>query len=100
MHRRIVLAIALAIAVPGVALAASGSKLAASGSKLAASGPKLAAAGPKVTVRVEGRTHNLLPTTTVQTQSGWITKGGVATGLCSAQSGAGALDAATHHNWS
>jgi hypothetical protein len=77
MHRRIVLAVAIAVAVPGVALAA-----------------------PKVTVRVEGKSRTLLPTTAVQTHTGSITKGGAPKGTCSAASGAGALDVATHHRWS
>jgi Domain of unknown function (DUF4430) len=58
-----------------------------------------AAGATKVSVRVEGASRTLLTATTVQTHSGSITKGGVASGKCSAQSGMGALDAATHHNW-
>jgi Domain of unknown function (DUF4430) len=58
-----------------------------------------AAAGTKVTVRVEGKERTLLAPTVVQTHSGWITKGGVASGKCSASSGQGALDVATHHRW-
>jgi hypothetical protein len=58
------------------------------------------AAGTRVTVRVEGKRRTLLPPTLVQTKSGWITKGGAPKGQCSAASGQGALDVATHHRWS
>ncbi|HWE09960.1 MAG TPA: DUF4430 domain-containing protein [Solirubrobacteraceae bacterium] len=57
------------------------------------------AAGPAVSVRVEGLKHTLLPTTTLHTGTGSITKGGTPSGTCPAASGAGALDTATHHNW-
>jgi hypothetical protein len=80
MHRRPILALggatlALVLASPGAALAVT------------------------VAVRVEGKTHSLLAQTKVHTHNGWITKGGVPTGKCSAASGQGALDTATHHSW-
>jgi hypothetical protein len=56
--------------------------------------------GPTVTVRVEGKTRTLFGPKVVQTQSGWITKGGAPTGACPATSAAGALDVATGHRWS
>ena len=62
-------------------------------------GQAIAAGGTKVTVRVEGKTKTLLAQKQVQTHSGWITKGGVPAGQCSAASGQGALDVATHHSW-
>lgn len=57
------------------------------------------AAGPAVSVRVEGVTHTLLAPTIVHAESGSITKGGTPSGTCPGSSGAGALDAATHHRW-
>jgi hypothetical protein len=60
----------------------------------------LAAAGTKVTVRIEGTNKTLLASRAVQTHGGWITKDGTPRGSCPATSAAGALDVATHHNWS
>jgi hypothetical protein len=57
------------------------------------------AAGASVSVRVEGLTRTLLPTTVVHTHSGSITKGGTPAGACPATSAAGALDVATKHRW-
>ncbi len=57
------------------------------------------AAGPKVTVRVEGSSRTLLPTTVVQPHAGSIIKGTTPAGACTATSGAGALDLATHGRW-
>ena len=65
----------------------------------AAMAANAAAAGTKVTVRVEGKNRTLLAPTIVHTHAGWITKGGVAAGKCSARSGQGALDVATHRSW-
>jgi hypothetical protein len=57
-----------------------------------------AASNPtKVKVRVEGRTKTLLPMTTVTLRSGLVKKGGHS---CPANSGAGALNQATHGAWS
>ena len=67
---------------------------------LAPTAAALAAGGTKVTVRVEGNTRTLLAPTLVQTHSGFITRGGAPSHTCSAKSGAGALDVATHHHWS
>jgi hypothetical protein len=58
-----------------------------------------AASKPKVTVRVEGLKKTRLLATTTSGRSGWITKGGTPSGQCSGRSAAGALDAATRHNW-
>lgn len=58
-----------------------------------------AVAGPKVTVAVQGKTKALLATRTVQAPSGWITRGGAASGKCPADSAQGALNVATHGNW-
>jgi hypothetical protein len=52
-----------------------------------------------VTVRVEGLTKTLLAPTKVTTHTGSITKGGTPAGVCPATTAAGALDVATHHNW-
>ena len=41
----------------------------------------------------------LLAPTSVQTHTGSITRNGAPRGACSATSGAGALDTATHHRW-
>lgn len=60
-------------------------------------GPTAAGAATPVTVRVEGSTHELLAPTSVRVGSGTVKKNG---GRCSANSGAGAFDAATHHRWS
>ncbi|MGA9860278.1 MAG: hypothetical protein WBQ18_20595 [Solirubrobacteraceae bacterium] len=57
------------------------------------------AAGTSVSVRVEGATRTLLRATTVHTHGGAITKGGTPAGACPATTAAGALDVATHHNW-
>jgi hypothetical protein len=57
------------------------------------------AAGPAVSVRVEGLKRTLLATTTVHAGTGSITKGKTPAGACPAATGAGALDAATHHRW-
>ncbi len=54
------------------------------------------AVGTQVTVRIEGKSRTLLPTTVVRTHAGSITKGGTPAGACPASSAAGALDAATH----
>jgi hypothetical protein len=67
---------------------------------LAPAAAALAARAPKVTVRIEGKSHTLLPATYVQTHTGWLTKGGAPKGACSATSAAGALDVATHKSWS
>lgn len=58
-----------------------------------------AAAGPKVSITIIGRTKTLLPAKTVQTGSGWITRGGAPSGKCPAASAQGALNVATHGNW-
>lgn len=57
------------------------------------------AAGNQVTVRVEGSSHTLLPTTVVHTHAGSITKGGAPSGACPATTAAGAFDVATHGRW-
>jgi hypothetical protein len=59
----------------------------------------LAAGRPAVTVRVEGLKHTLLAPKLVRAHSGWITRFGAPKGACSANSGQGALDVATHHRW-
>jgi hypothetical protein len=59
----------------------------------------LAGSAGAVTVRVEGKSKTLLPTTVAHLHSGWITKAGAKAGQCSARSAAGALDTATHHRW-
>lgn len=65
----------------------------------ALSSSAVAASGTTVTVRIEGKSRTLLASTAVKTHSGWITKGGAASGSCPATSAAGALDRATHHRW-
>jgi Domain of unknown function (DUF4430) len=57
------------------------------------------AAAPKVTVTVQDRTKTLLPTASVQTSSGWLTRGGAPTGKCPADSAQGALNVATKGRW-
>lgn len=83
MNRKTVLALIGAIAIAaltsGVALAAS-------------------SVGPAVTVQVKTPTKTLL-NTTAHGEKGWITKGGTPAGACSGNSGAGALDSATHGKW-
>jgi hypothetical protein len=61
--------------------------------------PCAAALATTVTVRVEGKTRTLLAPTTVTTHAGFITKGGAPSGVCPKTSAAGALNAATHGNW-
>lgn len=75
-------------------LASGGAALA-----LAVAAASAGASSPGVTVRVEGLTKTLLGPTLVHAGSGFITKGGTPKGSCPASSGAGALDAATHHKW-
>jgi hypothetical protein len=53
-----------------------------------------------VTVRVEGLKRTLLAPSKVTTHTGSITKSGTPKGACPATSAAGALDGATHHQWS
>ena len=62
-------------------------------------GPAAAFAAGGVGVRVEGQSKTLVAATTVHLHAGWITKGGLKKGGCSAKSAAGALDVATHHRW-
>ena len=58
-----------------------------------------AAAGPKVSVAIVGKSKTLLAAKTVQTKTGWITRGGAPSGKCSATSAQGALNVATRGNW-
>jgi hypothetical protein len=58
-----------------------------------------AGAGPSVTVQVKSTTKTLLKPTKVHGEKGSITKGGAPKGKCAGNSGAGALDAATHGKW-
>ena len=67
---------------------------------VAAPATALGAANHAVNVRVEGKTKTLLPATLVHLHAGSITKDAAPKGACSSLSGAGALDAATHHRWS
>jgi hypothetical protein len=57
-----------------------------------------AKAGPAVTVQIKTLTKTLAEKV-VHGERGWITKGGTPRGKCSANSAAGALDAATHGRW-
>ena len=67
---------------------------------IAGSGVALAASsGASVTVQVKNGTKTLT-NASVHGEKGWITKGGTPKGKCSANSAAGALDAATHGKWS
>ncbi len=78
---------------------ASGGAALALALALAVTVASAAASSPGVKIRIEGLTKTLLPTTVVHAGSGFITKGGTPKGSCPAASGAGALDAATHHEW-
>ena len=64
---------------------------------LAAAGSAVAAT--TVSVRVEGGAKTLVAAKVKAPASGSITKGGTPAGACRANSAAGALDVATHHNW-
>ncbi len=66
---------------------------------MAAQAHPAAVTGPKVSISVQGRTKTLLATETVQGRSGWITRGGVSSGKCPADSAQGALNVATHGHW-
>jgi len=57
------------------------------------------AAGTTVSVRVEGLNRTLLPTTTVHTHTGTITRGGTPGSTCPSTNAAGALNVATHGRW-
>jgi uncharacterized low-complexity protein len=82
MHRNLVVALVgaltIAVAVAGGALAAS--------------------TGPAVKVQIKTQSKTL-KTAVVHGRTGWITKAGAPKGKCSANSGAGALNAATHGKW-
>ncbi len=66
---------------------------------IAATGAALAAStGPAVTVQVKTLSKTLRKAA-VHGQTGWITKDGAPRGKCSGDSGAGALNAATHGKW-
>jgi hypothetical protein len=83
MNRRTLLAVCAAVlALPATGLAAKR----AVGSR-----------GPAVTVRIEGASRTLLPTTTVRPGTGVVRKDGHS---CSRASGAGALNNATRGAWS
>jgi Domain of unknown function (DUF4430) len=82
MNRRIVVALIGAIVLAG---AASSAALAAG-------------SGPAVTVQVKSLTKTLRQSV-VHGEKGWVTKGGTPRGKCPGNSGAGALDAATHGKW-
>ena len=58
--------------------------------------PVAANAATTVSVRIEGAKRTLLPVKRVQLPAGRVTKSGAG---CSADSAAGALDAATHDKW-
>jgi len=58
-----------------------------------------AAAAPTVTVRVEGTSSTLLLPSTVTLKPGTVNSDGVAGHTCSSLSAAGALELATHGNW-
>ena len=85
MNRKTVLALIGAIATAG-AVTASPLALASSPT------------GPAVTVKVKTPTKTLVKAT-VHGEKGSITKGGTPKGKCPGNSGAGALDAATHGKW-
>jgi len=57
-----------------------------------------AGSGPAVTVQVKTLTKTLRQAV-VHGEKGWITKGNTPHGKCPGNSAAGALDAATHGNW-
>ena len=52
-----------------------------------------------ITVRVEGTSATLLPSTKVVPSNAKVTKNGVAADSCSGRSAAGALESATHGKW-
>jgi hypothetical protein len=81
-------------------LIAIGAAIAAFGLTLAVA-PYIAAGGTvrKFTVRIEGKTKELLAPTSVRTSGGSITKFGAKQGKCPANSALGALNAATHGHW-
>jgi len=69
---------------------------------LATAGAAVAAAatssGPAVSVQIKTVSRTLRQVV-AHGERGWITKGGTPHGKCPATSAAGALDAATHGNW-
>jgi hypothetical protein len=82
MNRRTLVALLGAIVVAGVGSSAA----------------LAAGSGPAVTVQVKSLTKTLR-LSVVHGEKGWITKGGTPHGKCPGNSGAGALDAATHGKW-
>lgn len=83
----------------GVATLATALALVSAQAATAAAPRASATAAPKVTVTVKGRTKTLLATRTVQTATGWITRGGAPRGKCPADSAQGALNVATRGSW-
>ena len=64
----------------------------------ASAGALAAGSGPAVNVQIKNGTKTL-KNVTVHGEKGSITKGGTPKGKCPGSTAAGALDAATHGNW-
>jgi hypothetical protein len=79
---------------------ASSAPAATPGRRLDASAARRAAAPVKVTVRIEGASRTLLPTTTVHVHIGRPVSSGSSRHACRSKSALGALQAATRGRWS
>jgi hypothetical protein len=88
------------VALMGATATVATSAAAPAAATAAARSVVAAQAGPTVTVRIEGASGTLLPTTTVHTQAGFLTNYGAPQGACPASSAAGALQVATRGQWS
>jgi hypothetical protein len=82
------------VATLGTALALATAQVAT-----AATARSAAVAGPKVSITIQGKSKTLLATETVQGRTGSIKRGGAPSGKCPADSAQGALNVATHGNW-
>lgn len=69
------------------------------GGALAAPRHSASTSSPSATIRIEGSKKTLLLSKQVRPGSGWITKYGAPKGKCSGSSVQGALDRATHGQW-
>ena len=82
-----------------LALLAAGGALAAVFALAPSASSAAATSSTAITVRVEGATKTLVPTTAVTLGAGTVVKDGIPADSCSAASAAGALELATQGNW-
>ncbi len=83
------------VATLGAVIAVAGAQAAAA----TATTRHAKAAAPVVRITIRGRTTTLLKTTKIRAPRGWIRRGHLPAGKCSADSAQGALNVATHGHW-